>query len=349
MSDAREHHHHGDGDNEFGSVVHRGRYPLIPMLAIASGLSAAHELGLAFMLGAVAAWLLCFFFAFCASEHDWKVCSLCDGPPRREATPAARARLARQRHSRVLSEVVFFMLAVVIMHAVLPKPYLGPWWAKAAAGVVYFLTAAGLAVMSVRMGHHERYRAECHIEWCRAGLERKPRTERRQMRVMRHGHYGVWAVAVLAPGACAVGLFTTTHPYLLLRIAYGLLLIFLAVAVADITIGHSNMPCLYCAKSLPDNPEQEAESRMSWLLLFHRTRYPVLTGAGIGWVVSWVLAGTIPAKVLVCTAALAVLYWAVLERVHSPVKPWCPWCKDDGGEDAGSEAPDPASSVPSPA
>lgn len=345
-----EHHHRHDHDREFDPVflAHFARHLTVPALAAAATMSALHDQGMAYAIGAVVAWLSALLYTSMAAMHDWKACPRCPEPPHSLATPGARARLARSHHRRWLSKLNKLAVMAVIAHAVLPKPYMGPWWTKAIAGAVYFLVGGWTSYDMVRASMHRRYHEECHLEWCRAGLKHRPGET---WTVRRHrwlAHHGVWLIAVLALSACALGLYTTQHPSIWLRASYGIVVFATGWSALNMSVVHTTEPCVRCARNLPDKPEEAAEQRHPWLRLFHRSRVALIAGSIGAWVASWMAAGTIAAKVLVCVAALALVCWAVLDRLHSPVKPWCPWCKDDGGEDAGADVPDPASSVPSP-
>ena len=351
MSDNTASHHHGHSDDNPGydAFVHRARWYVAPLSAVAAVLSALYSYGLAFATGAVVAWLLLLLFIFMSSTHDWRVCSLCDEPPRSSATTKARALLARHRHGRWRGGLMRLMLTALLAHAILPKPYHNPpWWARAVTAAVYFTAAMLFSVSVRRLTQHAWYTDECPVDWCRAGLERKPGITWRQRRAMWVGHYAMWCIIVMAPAACAVGLHSVHHPTTGWRMAYALLLVLLATVVLNACMDHTLELCVHCAKNPPSNGGESAERRMKWLRLFHVTRISVLTGSFLVWAASWALAGSATAKILVCCAALAIMFWAVLERVHSPVKPWCPWCRDDDGDDARTEAPDPSSHVPSP-
>ncbi|MFB6881449.1 hypothetical protein ACFCY8_11520 [Streptomyces noursei] len=333
---------------EMAAFAHRGRHLMVPAALTAAALSVLHDQGLAFSLGAACAWLLFGWFATFAAGHDWKACSLCAQPPRALATSSARARLARRHHGRVIRAGEKYLLDLVIAQAVLPKPYMTTWWTKVIAAVVYFLTAMVIATSMVRMHRHPRYRDECHVEWCRAGLDRKPGLSKLRRLHQWTGHYGVWLICVQAPATCVLGLLAEQHHGLATGTFYGIALILtgrVAIAVAL----HSMEPCLHCARHLPANGGEAADRRMRWLRLFHVTQVWLLAAAFLGWAASWVLAGHVAAKVLVCASAFAVVAWAVLARVHSPVRPWCPWCRDGGGEEADADTPDPAHSAPVPA
>lgn len=335
---------------EKADYAHHARKYVIPLAAIASALTVLHDRGMAFTIGAVSAWLLLIACAAMSAMHDWKACSSCTTAPRAWNTLAKRARIARRIHNSMWKLLLRVYVLVIVYHALLPKPYMDPWWAKVTAAGLYFLLAVLLASDLTALSQHKhQYQDECHIEWCRAGLKRAPKPTFRLRRQLWGGHHGVWLIAILAPTTCALGVLSMIHPHMELRVAYAFTLVLLVSTVLNITATHTNEVCLRCARHLPDKPEEAAEKRHFWLGLFHKTRAVVLTFATLAMIVSWVLAGTLTAKVLVCAVGLAVLYWAVLDRIHSPVKPWCPWCKDDGGEDSPADVPDPTTNVPSPA
>lgn len=351
MSDATaSHHHHDDDSSGTDGFVHRARWYVAPLAAIAAVLSALYGYGLAFAVGAVVSWLFLLLFVFTNSAHDWRVCPLCDAPPRSTATAEARALLARHQHGRWRRSVMRMALTGLLAHAILPKPYHDPpWWARAIAAAVYFTVAMLFALSARRLIQHSWYTDECHVDWCRAGLKRKPGTTWRQRLAVWVGHYAMWCIIVMAPATCAVGVYSVHQPSLGWRLGYAVMLLLLVVVVLNTALDHTWELCVHCAKNPPSNGGLSAERRMRWLRLFHVTGVPALIGAFVVWAGSWVFAGSMAAKILVCCAALVVMFWAVLERIHSPVKPWCPWCRDDDdGEDSHASTPDPASNVPTP-
>jgi hypothetical protein len=338
-----EPHDHTHEPADTGAFIHRAKALPLPLAALAATLTALHAQGIAYTIGGVVLWLLAVVMLTTAAEHDWRACSLCDGPPRAEATPEARARLARRDHSRAWRLTERLVIAALLLHAVLPKPYMDPWWTPIPAAVLYLLTSVLLGRAAYVHTVHRRNREECHVEWCRAGLDRKPGHRRFDM---WSGHYGVWTIAVLAPTACALGLYSQVHHSLHLKAVYGLSLLVLGMVTGQMVIVHADEPCVRCARSLPSNGGDAAERRMRWLRLFHQTGPWLLVCACLSWVASWALAGHAVAKVAVCAAALTLVVWAVLSRVHAPVRPWCPWCRDDDGDDAHTLTPDPSTHVP---
>lgn len=343
-SDAR-HHHHDPEDP--GAFVHRSRHLLLPLAAIAAALTALHARGLAFAVGGVAAWLMAVTVLMVAASHDWRACSLCDRPPPYHATPEARARLARRHHApRLRRQAHAVLIGLLLLHALLPKPYMRPWWTVAPAAACYLLVAYTVARFALTYDRHRMYREECHVEWCRAGMDRPPRNRPVSMWI---GHHGLWMVAVLAPAVCALGLLAQRHPVYGLQGGYAVALLALAFVVLEMILGHADRPCLLCARLLPSNGGEAAERRHPWLRRYHRLRSGLLGAAAVTVILSWVTAGTTLAKALVCASALTVVAWAVLDRIHAPVRPWCPWCRDDDGDDATVPTPDPSTNVPSPA
>lgn len=335
-------------DPQMAALGHWSLRVGVPVGAAASALSVFHDRGVIFSIAAVALWVLFALCAFAAPAHNWQVCSHCDTPPRFLATPAARARLAHACHRRWPSALLFLAFTGVFFQAVLPKPYMVHWWAKLAAGVAYFVLAVLTGHDIRRAGMHRLYREECHLDWCRAGLHRPGETWLRRFRRWA-AHYGIWILLVRAPVTCILGLYEMHHDSILLRLAYAAAVFTTGRSVINTLVVHTSVPCVRCARHLPDKPEEAAERRMPWLRRFHRARVTLLAGSLLAWTVSLMLAGTAAAKLLLFAMTVGVVCWMILERIHSPVKPWCPWCKDDGGEDAEAGVPDPTSNVPAPA
>lgn len=344
---SEEPHNHDHDVPDHSSFVHRARHSAAPAAAIASALTVLHERGIAFAVGAVVAWLLTFLFYGMAADHDWRVCPLCARPPRSMSTADRRVRLARRQHSRPRKKLWKLTIVALLAHAFLPKPYMDPWWGKMIIAGVYLAVAVMFGRNLIATGRHKRHREDCPVEWCRAGLEDAPGLTWRKRRHMWTGHHGVWLLALLAPVVCTVGIYCMHYPSIVLKAAYGLLTYMLISVVVSMFGQHYGDLCLHCRP--PSHGSQTAEARMRWLKLYHQAGVGILCGAFTAWAASWMTAGTEAAKILICAAALSVVFWAVLERIHSPVKPWCPWCKDDGGEDADADVPDPTTNVPSPA
>ena len=335
--------------SETASGAHRAGRLVAPCAAIASVLTVLHGLGIAFSIGAATAWMAFAFLSGFRSGHEWLTCSYCTQPPRVVATREARAKLARWVHSYLAKACAKYPLGLVIVHAVLPKPYLDPWWAKAAAAGVYLLIALVVSSSMLSLKQHLQVREECHVEWCRAGARRNPAPSVSRRVGAWAGHHGAWLLGVLAPALCALGLGTAHHHSTPVAICYGVGLVLVGWVVMNVVLTHIGEPCVRCVGGLPTNGGETAERRMGRLRLFHMIRYWLLGGAFCAWVVSWILAGSVPAKVLVFGATVSIVCWAVLERIHSPLRPWCPWCREHGGEEVEDTVPDPTCNAPIPA
>lgn len=326
---------------DFGTFAHRSAPIALVLMLAASVLAALHREGILFSAGAVATAIIAFFIGMIAVSHDWSACSLCTQPPRTLATAEARTRLARKIHRFRTDK---FLMLLLVAHAVLPKPYMEPWWTVFPAAVFYAVTVFACWLYSKRVMMHKKHLDECGAEWCRAGLNRKPGTLRSR-RELWCGHYGMQIIMLLTAGICTVNLLPQ-HEDWQLRTAYGILLLLLGLVIINMMFTHLQEPCLRCVKSLPDNGSQLAEARMGRLKMYHHAGPVLLVGSLLMWFVSMALAGTPGAKVLIVAVSVLLVLWAVLSRLHAPVKPWCPWCKDGGGEHECEHTPDPNTQVP---
>lgn len=332
--------HHSHADDQ-ASFVHRGRYGIIPATISAAALTALHQYSLAFTVGAVVGWLLTALFIALQTMHRWDVCTLCDYPPKHLATPTARAREARRVHSRTGRFLGQMLIAGTLSSALFPKPYLHFWWGQLAVAVLYAATALTMARAGSRGVQHQEYRDECHLEWCRAN-RKKPHPIRAWI-----GHYGPWLLAILVPDTFLLGMIAL-HGGLLDQLAYAEASLALTFVVLSMLLDHTDMPCVRCAKNPPSNGGEQAERRMTWLRSYHYLRYRLLGASFFLWGASWLVPGTVPGRALMAVAALLLVPWAVLSRVHGKVQPWCPWCRDDGGESEEAEVPDPSWNQPVP-
>lgn len=340
-SEAHEHHH--DDSNDLVSAVHRARHGLIPTTAVAATFTVFHSYDFLYTIAAVTAWLLYSLFVLMAVAHRWDICSHCTQPPKRYATTEARAKEARVVHAAWHRQMSKVLVSVLLISIVLPKPYMDHWWGKLAAALLYLAAALDFAFIATRTVQHEAlYRSECHLERCRAGREKH------SPRFLWVGHYGPWFLLVLLPSAGALGM-TSLHRGNGYQIGYGLSLLVIGYIVVAMTMKHSFTPCVHCAKNPPSNGEEQAERRMFWLTTFHRVGYMLPSVAFAVWVASWLDAGTLLGRGMLFVAAALLLPWAALSRVHGRVRPWCPWCRDNGGENAGAGAPDPTRNQPVPA
>lgn len=330
--------------DDFALFAHRARYALIPMAVIAAGLTVEVRHGAAFFLGAIVAWLLFLFLAMCEDAHRWDVCSYCDGPPPRFSTPQNRLKTARRIHglglTRRVPQLLVFTVAISIFA---PKPYLHHWWGQVGAAALYAGTALDFVIFATVTTHHqELYRAECPNEKCRAGDDSVPRIRSR----MWLGHYGPWILPVLAPGACATGILGLHwgDPYETIYLFAQLLL---ALTAMGMLMDHLDNPCIRCA-DVPSNGGELAEKRMPWLRAHHQYRHWLPGAAAFFWAISWGLPHTVAGRVMLTFAALWLLPWAVLIRIHGKVQPWCPWCREGDGDSESEDVPDPTVNHPAP-
>lgn len=332
------HHSH---DDEMSSRVHHARHAVTPAVLIAATLTVFYREGLAFLLGAVAAWLLVMLFVSFQAGHEWDTCSHCTQPPKHLATEAARARLARFAHRRRRRLTGQLLMLATLTAALAPKDYLDHWWGKAGAAVLYAVTALWLTYSTTRFVQHENYREECHNERCRANVKRPRRFS------VWLGHYGLWFLIVLVPANAALGMMAL-HQGRLYNIAYAVGLLAIADLTGCLIFTHLDTPCVRCARHLPIDAEEQAERKSRWLKAHHRLHY-WLPGLAFGaWVTSWTVAGTPAGRIMVACAVALLLPWAALIRVHGRLQPWCPWCRDNGGENAAEDAPDPSRNQPAP-
>ncbi|MGW7100324.1 hypothetical protein [Streptomyces sp. NPDC054838] len=338
-----------DDRPELSTIAHRARTALWPPLVAAACLTAAQDRGLAYRVGATGAWALAFVFLAFAAAHQWDICSHCEKPPRQEATPEARLRLARLVHpGRAKRFVIRWSAKAFVCAVVLPKPYLnalGPW-RPAVLAPLYLLLAAIVVRALMNEQTHERHRDECFLERCRAGQMRVPH-KRWQHEV---GHHALWVLLPLIPAVTALGMAALSRPSLEITYALGVLATLQAMNYH--LQYHSKNPCMVCARRIPANGSQIAERplRKRMLRTDHLLRLtaPVTTLAA--WTLSWVFPHTWAGRTLLGAAAAILVIWLVLGRAHSRLQPWCPWCRDcDGDEEAVDPSPVPGLGQPLPA
>lgn len=329
--------------------IHRAGKGLWPSTVLACAITPYHDLNIGMSVATVGMWILTIFFGTMAGQHQWDLCSLCAHPPKIIATDEARNRIAHRHHGTTNRWLMRFMIFAFLVHVVSPKPYMDPPWAKPVMAVIYLGVAMVFLWDFRRSILHKRSHSECHVEWCRAGLSNDPAKFRRKQRHVTVGHYGLWFILVISPVVCILGFFSLRgvgDPFT--TFGYPAALIVLILVILDVMVLHSDTPCTHCARNLPDNPEEAAEKRMKWLKTFHRARWWLIGGSLTVWVGSWIFPAMVAGRIMLYVGVLSVCLWAVLDRIHSPVKPWCPWCRDDGGEEAAADVPDPSTNIPSP-
>lgn len=331
---------------ELAALTHRAAWPMAVCSVAACFLTAFREEGVWFLVGAVAAWLLALLFGGAVLEHRWDVCSYCDAPPRRIATAEGRARLARRVHGRVTGRVMGITMLVLIVYIVMPKPYMEHvtgWWRLIPAGAYALIALVTMAAIR-RSALHKTHQDECHVEWCRAGRT-KTRVPNARQRVT--AHYAIWILLVLIPGTVALGAVALERTGL--QVAYGGALLLDVYILAVAIKWHTETPCLICAVRFPTDAVAVAEKRKPWLRLHHVLGVTGWVCVSVVWVASWLGAGTVYGRAALGAAGLCVIGMMALSRAHGRVQPWCPWCRDDDGDEAGADTPDPSTMQPAPA
>lgn len=334
---------------ETGAAVHRAHSAVYPMLIVATGFTCVRDQGLPYAIGSAAGWLLLILFVTLEAMHHWDACTMCHEPPRRVATPEARARLARRVHKKWIWRPWRWLLLGLAVAAVAPKPYLkdAPWWTRAVEAAVLLSIVTPTVWRTMAFDLHKRYASECHVEVCRAG-EKAVRPGKKKLKLKRRAfvHYAVWALPVAVTLTVLVGMLALKRggwlEWLYSMAALSTLVLLLA------SMGHGEITCFTCAKRISVNGGELAERRMRWLRLWHQTQYPLPAVAFAAWVISWAFAGTAPGRAAVAAAGFCMGVYVILQGMHSRVKPWCPWCRDDGGEGAEEDIPDPSRNAPVP-
>lgn len=118
------------------------------------------------------------------------------------------------------------------------------------------------------------------------------------------------------------------------------------ILLAAICIGqfHGKMFCEYCAANTPADGVEAARKKRRPLKAYHRLTASWTGVAYLGAViiVPYVLPKVWPSFIAWAALMPGLLWmlWAV--RVHDLLKPWCPWCRDEGWDDDLVEpSPDP--------
>lgn len=342
------------GPDDRNWITHVSGRLLYPTLALACGIAVFHDHGPLFILAAILVGGCAVFLMGMSGTHQWDVCGYCTQPPRRYATPEARARSARFVHAKWIPHVMRILMLATVLHILLPKPYAHVWWGRLGAWLLIFTTTALGTLTGLRTAvHNDHYRDDCHLERCRAGSPRRHLPFAAWL-----GHYGIWVLTVLVPGTLTLGILSLHKPRhgfyalyggLLPVLAYGAASLLLVMTALDMTVYHTTTPCVRCAANPPTNGGEDAERLSFMLRLFHATCFWLPLVAGGIWLASWLLPGTGTGRAMFGLAASLLLPWGVLSRVHGRLRPWCPWCRKGGGGDHTHEdAPDPTHNQPVP-
>ncbi|MEY9840677.1 hypothetical protein [Streptacidiphilus sp. EB103A] len=323
------------------SRIHFAERFTTPAIVLAAALTAFREDGTSVLAAAVAAWLCAITALAMSLVHQWDVCPLCQGPPAAVASPQARLRLATRLHRRGHTTGTRAAVVLAAVFVVMPKPYLHDlgWWRPAVAAA-YAGAALYLARDLTQVTVHGRHREECPDERCRASRRPTPRPWQSVL-----AHHGLWIMLVAVPATCALAL--TAHGRTGLQVCYGTGLLVIAYVLLMVFGHHTDSLCVLCAVRLPDNGSAQAERRGTWLRTTHRTRIAAPIGVGALWVLSWVFAATTAGHLLLALAGLLLVAVLVLNRVHGRLQPWCPWCRDEGGN-THIQTPEPAPAQPLP-
>lgn len=333
----------GSAEQVRSTLLHWSAPALPSAIAGAAVLTAVRDVEFYFAIVACVAWALVAMLTYMATSHDWASCQLCSLPPRGVATSEARLRLAHRVHSRVAHQLHRALLLALLLAILFPKPYLHPetWRLRVIQAAVLTVVVSLLLRRFLRVALHMSYRSVCPKETCRADLHKEPGRWSAAL-----AHYAVWNLLVLAPITTTVGVLAV-HLNGWWTIAYSAAHL-LMITLLIFSLHHATTPCMTCARRLPTNGGELAEKRMWWLKFWHRDSLWLFSYSLAAWVMSWALADTVLGRVLVGSAGTVLIALILLTRAHSRVQPWCPWCRDDNGNDVGSESPDPARNAPTP-
>lgn len=116
------------------------------------------------------------------------------------------------------------------------------------------------------------------------------------------------------------------------------------------TIGpHEKQLCERCSAAVPLDPQAKAArwDRMLWLVHQRRALVSVLVVIGVkALALDHAFRPGAWSFIMDALILTAVSVFAVAQRVHRRLQPWCPYCRWEGGgkEEAVPEVPDPAAS-----
>ena len=128
-----------------------------------------------------------------------------------------------------------------------------------------------------------------------------------------------------------------------------IMVIFMSALLVAVCAGrlHDASPCIVCAANLPLDPSAAAERSKPVFRVYHQAM------RWFGW--NWMLiyaAGTFLLPLgwplncwAIIFAAMGTVFVLSTLR-HEKLQPWCPWCRDDGGEGEREPEPDPSARMP---
>jgi hypothetical protein len=158
--------------------------------------------------------------------------------------------------------------------------------------------------------------------------------------VGRIGHLASSALVVAIVGAIALGLAPPpagSPMALLLPLA----LFAMVIGCWMLMRGHDRRLCERCARAMPLNAAQVATAYRNRFALAHADRRFV-AGYLLALLASNLLLLGGPAERIGWAGAQSTMIYLVLaDTSHRRFQPWCPTCRNDGGGQSWSDAPDP--------
>lgn len=114
----------------------------------------------------------------------------------------------------------------------------------------------------------------------------------------------------------------------LLSVYWPAALVFLgAITLAGLI--HGDALCEHCGGAIPDNPGADAERKMIWFRLFHFHHAKIVVLACACLFAPALLGVWFPVAI---AAGLEIVHHFT-HKYHTKFGSWCPWCRDDGGDD----------------
>ena len=158
-------------------------------------------------------------------------------------------------------------------------------------------------------------------------------------------HYSENMIFVALLALIGLDLATINTNSMLFFILSGIPLYTLVVAA----LYHGSRLCEHCITSTPINPSLEAERHERSLQIWHKKHaisiafivYLVFLLAIVPLVEHFLPKGYIRAHVIRQIPYLIWFPMMYVFRMHSRLRPWCPWCRDDGGWGFREVVPDP--------
>jgi hypothetical protein len=155
------------------------------------------------------------------------------------------------------------------------------------------------------------------------------------------GHVAPWAIAVLYLAMCAFQFAEATW-----FTAIATWLVFAALMYFW-TAGRRHdwqTLCMRCLRDVPDDGAQRAQRHQRKLALHHSDAFlwATVAGCGLAVVVALMPIPTFAKGCLYLVGIAPIVMYQYATGIHRPLKPWCPWCRrDDGEEPAPDPVPDP--------